>query len=57
MASVPPSGTGTCPGILPLAPSFALIVLKPAGSKGDPAGFRTAWLAVAYAIFVSPAQL
>lgn len=38
------------PGILPLAPTFALIALLAVGSKGDPAGFRTACLAGAKTI-------
>ncbi len=33
------------PGILPLAPTFAVIALLAVGSKGDPAGFREACLA------------
>ncbi|WP_020177468.1 GlpM family protein [Methylopila sp. M107] len=38
------------PGILPLAPTFALIALLAVGSKGDPDGFRTACLAGAKTI-------
>lgn len=33
------------PGILPLAPTFAIIALLAVGAKGDPEGFRTACLA------------
>jgi len=33
------------PGILPLAPTFAIIALIAVGSKGDAAGFREACLA------------
>jgi uncharacterized membrane protein (GlpM family) len=33
------------PGILPLAPTFAIIALLAVGSKGDPASFRAACLA------------
>src|SRR3954462_14711785 len=33
------------PGILPLAPTFAVIALLAVGSKGDPAGFKQACLA------------
>ncbi len=33
------------PGILPLAPTFAIIALLAVGSKGDPAGLRMACLA------------
>jgi uncharacterized membrane protein (GlpM family) len=33
------------PGILPLAPTFAIIALLAVGAKGDPDGFRTACLA------------
>jgi uncharacterized membrane protein (GlpM family) len=33
------------PGILPLAPIFTIIALLAVGSKGGPAGFRTACLA------------
>ncbi|MER0239087.1 GlpM family protein [Fulvimarina sp. MAC8] len=33
------------PGILPLAPTFAIIALIAVGAKGDPAGFRTTALA------------
>lgn len=35
------------PGILPLAPTFAIIALLAVGAKGDPEGFRTACLASA----------
>jgi uncharacterized membrane protein (GlpM family) len=38
------------PGILPLAPTFALIALLAVGAKGDPDGFRTACLAGAKTI-------
>lgn len=38
------------PGILPLAPTFAIIALLAVGSKGDPAGFRAACLAGAKTI-------
>lgn len=38
------------PGILPLAPTFALIALLAVGAKGDPEGFRTACLAGAKTI-------
>ena len=33
------------PGILPLAPTFAIIALLAVGSKGNPDGFRTACFA------------
>ena len=33
------------PGILPLAPTFAVIALLAVGAKGDPGGFRDACLA------------
>ena len=33
------------PGILPLAPTFAIIALLAVGAKGAPAGFREACLA------------
>jgi uncharacterized membrane protein (GlpM family) len=33
------------PGVLPLAPTFAIIALLAVGAKGDPEGFRTACLA------------
>ena len=33
------------PGILPLAPTFAVIALLAVGAKGNPAGFREACLA------------
>ena len=33
------------PGILPLAPTFAVIALLAVGGKGDPGGFRDACLA------------
>lgn len=33
------------PGVLPLAPTFAVIALLAVGAKGDPEGFRTACLA------------
>jgi len=38
------------PGILPLAPTFAVIALLAVGSKGDPAGFKQACLAGAKTI-------
>jgi uncharacterized membrane protein (GlpM family) len=38
------------PGILPLAPTFAIIALLAVGSKADPAGFRAACLASAKTI-------
>jgi uncharacterized membrane protein (GlpM family) len=38
------------PGILPLAPTFAIIALLAVGSKGDAAGFRAACLAGAKTI-------
>ena len=38
------------PGILPLAPTFAIIALLAVGSKGDAAGFRQACLAGAKTI-------
>ena len=46
------------PGILPLAPTFAVIGLLAVGSKNDPAGFKTACLAgvktiPAYLIFLA----
>lgn len=45
------------PGILPLAPTFAIIALLAVGSKGDPGGFKTACLAglktiPAYVVFL-----
>jgi uncharacterized membrane protein (GlpM family) len=45
------------PGILPLAPTFAIIALLAVGSKGDADGFRTAALAgmktiPAYCVFL-----
>lgn len=48
------------PGILPLAPTFAIIALIAVGSKGDPAGFRTTALAgmktiPAYFVFLAVA--
>lgn len=33
------------PGVLPLAPTFAIIALLAVGAKGDPEGFHTACLA------------
>jgi len=46
------------PGILPLAPTFAIIALLAVGAKGDPAGFRTACLSggrtmPAYIVFLA----
>jgi membrane protein GlpM len=38
------------PGILPLAPTFAIIALLAVGSKGEAGGFRTACLAGAKTI-------
>ena len=38
------------PGILPLAPTFAVIALLAVGAKGDPDGFRAACLAGAKTI-------
>jgi uncharacterized membrane protein (GlpM family) len=38
------------PGILPLAPTFAIIALLAVGAKGDPAGFKSACLAGAKTI-------
>lgn len=38
------------PGILPLAPTFAIIALLAVGTKGDTDGFRTACLAGAKTI-------
>ena len=38
------------PGILPLAPTFAVIALIAVGAKGDVGGFRTACLAGAKTI-------
>lgn len=38
------------PGILPLAPTFAVIALLAVGSRGDGAGFKTACLAGAKTI-------
>ena len=38
------------PGILPLAPTFAVIALLAVGSKGDPVGFKDACLAGAKTI-------
>lgn len=38
------------PGILPLAPTFAIIALLAVGAKGDTDGFRTACLAGAKTI-------
>lgn len=38
------------PGILPLAPTFAIIALLTVGAKGDPGGFRAACLAGAKTI-------
>lgn len=38
------------PGILPLAPTFAIIALLAVGAKGDSAGFREACLAGAKTI-------
>lgn len=38
------------PGILPLAPTFAIIALLAVGAKGDAAGFREACLAGAKTI-------
>ena len=38
------------PGILPLAPTFAIIALLAVGAKGDAAGFKTACLAGAKTI-------
>jgi uncharacterized membrane protein (GlpM family) len=38
------------PGILPLAPTFAIIALLAVGAKGDADGFRTACLAGAKTI-------
>ena len=38
------------PGILPLAPTFAIIALLAVGSKGDAAGYKTACLAGAKTI-------
>lgn len=48
------------PGILPLAPTFAIIALLAVGGKGDPAGFREACLAgaktiPAYLVFLAAA--
>lgn len=48
------------PGILPLAPTFAVIALLAVGAKGNPAGFREACLAgfktiPAYLAFLDPA--
>ena len=45
------------PGILPLAPTFAIIALLAVGAKGDAGGFKTACLAglktiPAYVIFL-----
>lgn len=50
------------PGILPLAPTFAIIALLAVGSKGDDGGFRTACLAgaktvPAYLAFLGAAAL
>jgi len=50
------------PGILPLAPTFAIIALLAVGSKGEPGGFRTACLTgaktiPAYLIFLGVAWL
>ncbi|HEV7232972.1 MAG TPA: GlpM family protein [Sphingorhabdus sp.] len=38
------------PGILPLAPTFAIIALLAVGSKGDPVAFKTAAMAGAKTI-------
>lgn len=38
------------PGILPLAPTFAIIALLAVGAKGEPQGFREACLAGAKTI-------
>ena len=38
------------PGILPLAPTFAIIALLAVGAKGDAGGFRTACLSGARTI-------
>ncbi|GJD94398.1 GlpM family protein [Methylobacterium iners] len=48
------------PGILPLAPTFAIIALLAVGAKGDAAGFREACLAgaktiPAYLVFLAVA--
>lgn len=48
------------PGILPLAPTFAIIALLAVGAKGDAAGFRAACLAgaktiPAYLVFLAAA--
>lgn len=48
------------PGILPLAPTFAIIALLAVGAKGDPAGLRAACLAgartiPAYLVFLGAA--
>lgn len=50
------------PGILPLAPTFAIIALLAVGSKGDSEGFKTACLAgfktiPAYLAFLGAAWL
>ncbi|GEP02139.1 GlpM family protein [Methylobacterium oxalidis] len=48
------------PGILPLAPTFAIIALLAVGAKGDAAGFRAVCLAgaktiPAYLVFLAAA--
>ena len=50
------------PGILPLAPTFAVIALLAVGAKGDPAGFKDACLAgaktiPAYLVFLAACYL
>jgi uncharacterized membrane protein (GlpM family) len=50
------------PGILPLAPTFAVIALLAVGSKGDPEAFREACLAgaktiPAYLVFLGGCHL
>ncbi len=50
------------PGILPLAPTFAVIALLAVGSKGDAEGFRTACIAgaktiPAYLVFLGACYL
>src|SRR3954467_15902334 len=50
------------PGILPLAPTFAVIALLAAAAKGDPAGFKDACLAgrapvPAYLVFLAACLL